>query len=147
MGSPLKHKSLRKGAKVPWRLHFQSLRMAFFHAHLRKVTVMLLVDRETRLDRTQNENSFFCRRCLYVVCAQNRLELTTRSANRSFWGVAQTIDFDKKSIVSPCPVISKQSSDARQITSQLLHIRPYTNKARHDGLCALGLLARQLVTP
>jgi len=80
---------------VPWRLRYQNLEMAFFHAHLRKVRVMLLVDLETGLDKTQNENSFFCRRCPYVVCAQSRLELTTWSANRSFLEVVQTIDFDK----------------------------------------------------
>jgi hypothetical protein len=57
---------------------------------------MLLVNRETRLDNTQNQNSFFCRRCPYIVCAQNRLELTTWSANRSLFGVAQMVDFDKK---------------------------------------------------
>ncbi len=44
---------------------------------------MLLVDRETGLANTQNKNSFFCGRCPYIVCAQNRLELMTWSANRS----------------------------------------------------------------
>jgi hypothetical protein len=35
------------GTEVPWRLHFQTLRVAFFHGQLRKVKVMLKVDRKT----------------------------------------------------------------------------------------------------
>jgi hypothetical protein len=86
---------------VPWRLRYQNLLAGFGHVSLRKVRVMLLVDRETRLDKTQNENSFFCRRCPYVVCAQNRLELTTWSINRSLFGEAQMIGYDKLHVTYP----------------------------------------------
>jgi hypothetical protein len=40
---PPKRKSLQKGAEVPWRLHFQTLGVAVFHGHLKKVAVVLKV--------------------------------------------------------------------------------------------------------
>jgi hypothetical protein len=45
----LKTKSLQKGTDVPWRLRFQDPRVAVFHGHLRKVSVMLQVNRVTEL--------------------------------------------------------------------------------------------------
>ena len=49
MGSPPKSKSLWKGTEVPQRLHFQTLGVALLHGHLKKVVVMLKVDRVTEL--------------------------------------------------------------------------------------------------
>ena len=37
------------GTEIPWRLHFQNLRVTFFHGQLQKVAVMLKVKRKTEL--------------------------------------------------------------------------------------------------
>ena len=87
MGSPPKHKSLQKGAKVPWRLHFQNLRMAFFHGHLRKVRVGQKVHRKTELfcDKIRIDDFGEMSRFFYVtdVAADLRFELVnTRQRKR-----------------------------------------------------------------
>jgi len=59
-------KSLQKGTDAPWRLHFQNLRVAFFHGHLKKVKVVLKVNRrlncvgiKTRIDLLEKMSRFF----------------------------------------------------------------------------------------
>jgi hypothetical protein len=74
--------------------------MAFFHAHLRKVRVMLLVDLKTGLGKTPCQNSCFWGECLYVVCAQNdqELKICTESVEKGagaevFFTQVFTLDF------------------------------------------------------
>jgi hypothetical protein len=47
MASPPKSKSPWRGTEVPQRLYFQNLLVAYFHGHLRKVKVMLKINRKT----------------------------------------------------------------------------------------------------
>jgi hypothetical protein len=61
MGSPPKRKSLQWGSKALWRLHFQNLRVAFFHGHLKKVRVVLKVYRKTDLSEIRVRIDFFGR--------------------------------------------------------------------------------------
>jgi hypothetical protein len=49
MRLPPERKSLWRGTEVPQRLHFQTLGVACFHSHLKKVAVRLKVCRETDL--------------------------------------------------------------------------------------------------
>ena len=42
-------KNLQEGTPFLWRLHFQTLLVAFFHGHLLKVVVMLKVNGNTEL--------------------------------------------------------------------------------------------------
>jgi hypothetical protein len=46
-----KRKSLWRGTEVPQRLHFQTLGVAIFHGHLKKVRVMSKVYRKTEYVR------------------------------------------------------------------------------------------------
>jgi hypothetical protein len=56
-----KWKSLQRGSKAPWRLHFPTLRVACSHGHLRKVKVMLKVDRKTELSEIRKRIDVFRR--------------------------------------------------------------------------------------
>jgi hypothetical protein len=56
-----KRKSLWRGTKVPQRLHFQTLQTPFFHGHLKKVRVMLKVDRKTDLSEIRKRIDVFRR--------------------------------------------------------------------------------------
>jgi len=61
MGSPSKRKSLWRRTEVPQRLHSQNLRVALFHGQLRKVRVVIKVDRQTDLSEIRERIDFFRR--------------------------------------------------------------------------------------
>ena len=56
-----KRKSLWRGTEIPQRLHFQALLVAFFHGHLKKVRVMLKVDRKSDLSEIKRRIDVFRR--------------------------------------------------------------------------------------
>jgi hypothetical protein len=56
-----KRKSLWRGTEIPQRLHFQNLRVACSHGHLKKVAVMLKVDRKTDLSESRKRIDVFRR--------------------------------------------------------------------------------------
>jgi len=79
---------------VPWRLHFQNLRVACFHCHLRKVRVGLKVYRKTELFRDKIKDKPFWENVqifyLADIEAELRFELVnTRQRNR--FGLSTTI--------------------------------------------------------
>jgi hypothetical protein len=61
MGSLPKRRSLWRGIGVPQRLHFQNLRVACSHGHLKKVAVMLKVNWKTDLSEIRERIDFFRR--------------------------------------------------------------------------------------
>ena len=56
---------------MPWRLTFKNLQMAFFHGHLRKVRVMLLVDLETGLENSNSEYLFLEEASIFFMCLKS----------------------------------------------------------------------------
>jgi hypothetical protein len=58
MGLPPEHKSLLKGAKVPWRFGYQNLLVVLGRVSLQKVGVVVLINLKTGPENPYQNSSF-----------------------------------------------------------------------------------------